>query len=150
MRSDSLGARRGARVPGSTGHARELESDFPAAGVELWVSDGTPGGTGRLVDILPGAEGSSPYGLMVASRKLYFAADDGEHGREPWKVFQGRARLVEDIVPGPMGSAPRISGAESGEAAVFARAGSYLFFSTESLQLWSMLTGAYCPPSGTR
>jgi ELWxxDGT repeat protein len=175
-----------------------VESDFPGAGVELWVSDGTPGGTGRLADIFPGeegsypggltvfegllyftaddgahgrelwlsdgtaagtrlardirpgAEGSSPYGLTVASRKLYFAADDGAHGYEPWKVFQGRARLVEDIVPGPMGSAPGTFGAGSGEAAVFARAGSYLFFSTEAHQLWSMLTGAYCPPSGMR
>ncbi|NOJ80661.1 ELWxxDGT repeat protein [Myxococcus xanthus] len=164
-----------------------VESDFPGAGVELWVSDGTPGGTGRLVDIRPGeegsyptgltvfegllyfaaddgvhgrelwvsdgtaagtrlardirpgAEGSSPDGLMVASRKLYFVADDGEHGREPWKVFHGRVRLVEDIFR-----------TEAGAVDVFARAGSYLFFSTESHELWSMLTGAYCPPSGTR
>nr|WP_255651310.1 ELWxxDGT repeat protein [Corallococcus sp. AS-1-12] len=175
-----------------------VESDYPGAGVELWRSDGTPEGTGRLADIFPGqegsyprgltvfegllyfsaddgvhgrelwrsdgttagtrlardirpgAEGSSPYGLTVASRKLYFAADDGTHGFEPWKVFQGRARLVEDIIPGPMGSAPGIYGAGSGESGVFTRAGSYLFFPTESAQLWSMLTGAYCPPSGTR
>nr|AYM53934.1 hypothetical protein [Corallococcus coralloides] len=174
------------------------EDDSPGINLELWVSDGTPGGTGRLVDILPGEdgsrprgltvfegllyfaaddgehgrelwvsdgtaegtrlardirpgpEGSSPYGFEVANRKLYFAADDGEHGIEPWKVFQGRARLVEDIVPGPVGSVPRVYRFEFGEDPVFARAGGYLFFSTESLEFWSLLTGAYCPPSGKR
>nr|AYM54018.1 hyalin repeat protein [Pyxidicoccus fallax] len=119
-------------------------------GRELWVSDGTAEGTELARDIRPGREGSSPYGLMVASRKLYFAADDGEHGREPWKVFEGRARLVEDIIPGPVGSAPRPYRFEFADDPVFARAGSYLFFSTEARQLWSMRTGAYCPPSGAR
>ncbi|MBZ4416100.1 ELWxxDGT repeat protein [Myxococcus sp. RHSTA-1-4] len=125
-------------------------ADDGVHGRELWVSDGTAAGTRLARDIRPGPDGSSPYGLMVASRKLYFAADDGEHGREPWKVFQGRARLVEDVVPGPESSAPRVYEFDVEDDPVFARAGSYLFFSTESFELWSMKTGFYCPPSGKR
>nr|AYM53970.1 hyalin repeat protein [Pyxidicoccus sp.] len=128
-----------------------FSADDGEHGRELWVSDGTAEGTELARDIRPGPEGSSPYGLTVASRKLYFAADDGEHGIEPWKVFHGRARLVEDVVPGPVGSAPQVYRLGFfDEDPVFARAGSYLFFSSESLEFWSMRTGAYCPPSGTR
>ncbi|QSQ25409.1 hypothetical protein JY651_10980 [Pyxidicoccus parkwayensis] len=119
-------------------------------GRELWVSDGTEEGTRLARDIRPGPEGSSPYGLTVASRKLYFAADDGVHGIEPWKVFQGRARLVADIAPGAASSSPRVYEFDVDASPVFERAGSDLFFSTESLELWSMKTGAYCPPPGTR
>ncbi len=126
-----------------------FSADDGEHGRELWVSDGTAAGTRLARDIRPGPEGSSPYGLRVASRKLYFAADDGEHGAEPWKVFQGRARLVEDIVPGPVSSAPRVYDPNFGDDPVFVRAGSYLFFSTEAQELWSMKTGAYCP-TGSR
>nr|AYM53935.1 hypothetical protein [Corallococcus coralloides] len=118
-------------------------------GRELWVSDGTAAGTRLARDIRPGPEGSSPYGFEVESKKLYFVADDGVYGSEPWKVLQGRPRIVEDIVPGPVGSAPRTFGFVIGDDPVFARAGSHLFFSTESLELWSMKTATYCPPSST-
>jgi len=36
------------------------------------------------------AEGTFIPGLTVFEGLLSFTAEDGEHGREPWKSFQGR------------------------------------------------------------
>ena len=58
----------------------------PAGGLELWRSDGTTGGTWPLYDIAPGAPGSSPSLLTVSGSRLFFVADEGEHGRELWSV----------------------------------------------------------------
>lgn len=59
-------------------------------GIELWVTDGTSAGTRRVKDLLPGAS----HGLVVSKGvrsslgvfqgRVYFAADDGEHGRALW------------------------------------------------------------------
>src|SRR5206468_441715 len=61
---------------------------FPADdgehGVELWVTDGTTGGTTLLSDLSPGLNSSTPTDLLVVGAKLFFKADDGVHGRELW------------------------------------------------------------------
>ncbi|WP_207493156.1 T9SS type A sorting domain-containing protein [Aridibaculum aurantiacum] len=57
-------------------------------GTELWVSDGTQGGTSMLKDILPGEEGGlegSNLLFVYTSEGLYFTADDGVNGTEVWK-----------------------------------------------------------------
>jgi ELWxxDGT repeat protein len=85
---------------------------------ELWVSDGTAKGTQLLLDINPGGDdvmygygesnniyGSKPTGFMEFNDKLYFAANDGENGRELW-VTDGTAKgtqLLADINPGGNG-----------------------------------------------
>jgi ELWxxDGT repeat protein len=51
---------------------------------EPWISDGTGAGTYRLYDINPGAAPSNPFGFALVGRRLLFAADDGNHGHEPW------------------------------------------------------------------
>ncbi len=58
----------------------------PATGLELWASDGTPDGTRRVFDLLPGPGSSTPSDLLVHGLRLYFAADDGVHGRELFRV----------------------------------------------------------------
>lgn len=53
---------------------------------ELWTSQGGPATTHRLQEIAPGAAGSAPEGFTVAGSRLFFTADDGLHGREPWSL----------------------------------------------------------------
>jgi ELWxxDGT repeat protein len=91
--------------------------------VELWVSDGTMRGTRRLKDLRPGMEGSEPGGFTVLGRRLFFAADDGVHGREPW-VSDGTedgTHLLADLRTGAEGSHPEALTALQG----------HLFFSAE-------------------
>lgn len=75
-----------------------------AEGIELWVTDGTTGGTFLLKDInTAGAADSDPkYGFVVYNNELYFTANDGTTGRELWKTDgtgPGTVR-VKDINPG--------------------------------------------------
>lgn len=91
-----------------------FSADSSSAGRELHRTDGTPDGTAVLVDIAPGSEpmGSQPTRVMSPDGvALYFFADDGVHGREPWRwhPVQG-ATLVADIRPGSSGSEPSYPG----------------------------------------
>lgn len=80
----------------------------PDYGAELWTSDGTEAGTRMVKDINPAPGGgtsnaysSDPRWLVKFHNKLYFAADDGEHGRELWTsdgTEQGTF-MVKDVVP---------------------------------------------------
>src|SRR5439155_1018665 len=76
---------------GPSGSATQLTTEGGTlyfSGFELWKTDGTASGTVMVKDINPGA-GSSfdpSYGApAVMNGVLYFAADDGAHGRELWK-----------------------------------------------------------------
>src|SRR5206468_6515212 len=132
-------------------------------GRELWTSDGRTGGTHMVLDLNtkdfgfwtpvpgpiidpgfppvwgPGNQSSDPGELTVMDGKLYFAADDGDTGRELW-VTAGTAEtthIVRDINPQldfdvtfPQGSNP----------SDFTRVGATLFFSaddgTHGTELW--------------
>ncbi|HEX3526993.1 MAG TPA: ELWxxDGT repeat protein [Thermoanaerobaculia bacterium] len=71
----------------------------------LWRSDGTTAGTAVLQDFADRVDTtrSIRFGLTVLAGHLFFAADDGVHGRELW-TSDGTAagtRLAVDIFPGP-------------------------------------------------
>ncbi|KAJ8614525.1 hypothetical protein CTAYLR_000811 [Chrysophaeum taylorii] len=88
----------------------EEESDRANVGSELWVSDGTPRGTVRAAEI---HEGADIRYLAVFEDALFFAADDGEHGSEPFRFVaddargRGVSRMLIDARRGPKGSKPK-------------------------------------------
>lgn len=67
------------------------EAHTTTEGVELWVTDGTVGGTQLLKDINPGTGNGIPvsFGISagnykVINNKLFFYANDGVNGEEMW------------------------------------------------------------------
>jgi ELWxxDGT repeat protein len=81
----------------------------PAHGRQLWISSGTPTGTGPLSDINVGGGGLNPTGITPLDGEVaMFSGDDGTHGREPW-ITDGSiwgTHLYEDLNPGPASSDP--------------------------------------------
>ena len=74
-----------------------------ANGNELWVSDGTLGGTSVVKDIKPGSGSGlaldSNISYLYTSTTFFFAANDGTTGNELWKTdgTSGGTSLVKDI-----------------------------------------------------
>jgi len=71
-------------------------------GTELYLSDGTPSGTGRLKEIRPGSAGSLPDKFTPCGDRVFFQANDGTHGDELWITDGTTAgtQMVHDIDPG--------------------------------------------------
>jgi ELWxxDGT repeat protein len=70
-------------------------------GFELFRSDGTLLGTTVVADIYPGVGGSGPDRLTAALGKLFFTAEDGFRGRQPW-ISDGTAegtRMLARCIP---------------------------------------------------
>ncbi|MFP2910799.1 ELWxxDGT repeat protein, partial [Pyxidicoccus sp. 3LFB2] len=65
------------------------------SGMELWQTDGTAEGTVRVSDLVPGHDSSSPQGLTVAGRHLFFSAWQKDTGTELWAL----PRTVADVTP---------------------------------------------------
>lgn len=71
------------------------------AGCELWGTDGTDAGTGRVVDLRAGTDGAFPDWITAAGGRIFFAADDGISGKELWSsdgTAAGTA-LLTDVTP---------------------------------------------------
>jgi ELWxxDGT repeat protein len=83
-----------------------FSADTPL-GCELWETDGTPGGTFPIMDIMAGPDSSNPDSFTVSGDWCYFVADDGIHGRELWKTNGAVTEMVKDIEPGPGWSSPQ-------------------------------------------
>ena len=117
----------------------------PAAGRELWATDGTDAGTRQVADIRPGALGSFPDLLTPVGDDLYFFADDGAHGRELWVTdgTPGGTRPVDDVVPGP--GSPGAS-ATSRPVASGGRLYTVLSVDTTGNELWSLVLPPACDP----
>ena len=86
----------------SLGSVALFRSDGPL-GEEPWISDGTADGTQLLVDLYPGAVGSSPWLYGFANGVAYFNAVKPGTGRELFRsdgTVAGTG-LVLDLNPGP-------------------------------------------------
>jgi ELWxxDGT repeat protein len=74
------------------------------SGTEVWVSDGTLGGTGMIADINPGAaNGLDATGtFQTLNGVVYFIADDGVHGPELWSTngSAGGTAMIQDFSTG--------------------------------------------------
>ncbi|HEX8532343.1 MAG TPA: ELWxxDGT repeat protein, partial [Cytophagales bacterium] len=55
------------------------------SGHELWKSDGTEAGTGRVKDLVPGTGSSSPQNLVSVHGTLFFTAWNGADRYDLWK-----------------------------------------------------------------
>jgi len=82
-------------------------ADNGTNGRELWKSNGTPSGTVMVKDIASGVADAFLLGYYSRSFAkmdglLYFAADDGIHGRELWRSdgTPGGTTIVKDIYTG--------------------------------------------------
>ena len=85
-----------------------FSADGPlAVGGQLWSTDGTSGNTEELVDFSVGSMGSAPDSLTFLGQGLFFSADTGIHGREPWLWRSGDSSPIAlgDLNPGSAGSA---------------------------------------------
>ena len=75
-------------------------------GYELWVTDGTPGGSSMVADIWQGRGSSQPNSFVPVGNKLFFTANDSIHGQELWVTdgTPGGTSMVLDIYPGSTGA----------------------------------------------
>ena len=81
-------------------------SDGNTSGNELFVTDGTYGGTTIFKDIRSGISSSNPQNLEAVDSMLFFSADNGTKGSELW-VSDGTTSntlMVKDINNGVAGS----------------------------------------------
>jgi len=101
-------------------------------GNELWVTDGTAGGTYMVKDINPfkppNTESSDPGPFTVFSNKLYFGAHHNTFGRELWVTDGSGAGTVmlADMSPGIVGTGP----------GQFVEMNGYLWFLVSKIALW--------------
>lgn len=61
----------------------------------------------RVIDINPGSAGSYPKYLTAYDGQVFFAADDGTHGKELYAYDGISATLIADIQPGSQEGDPR-------------------------------------------
>lgn len=84
------------------GSSMLMMGDDGTDGAELWISNGTSGGTYQVKDIYAGASPSYPANFVEMGGYVYFRADHPTYGFEIWRTdgtFSGTT-LVKDVNPG--------------------------------------------------
>ncbi len=106
-----------------------------ATGSEVFITDGTPGGTILVKDIYTGTTGSLPAEMVPMNGFVYFTAATAAEGRELWRTdgSPGGTTLVKDIVTGTDSS-------NSIDNYQLFNAGTYLLFAAKTassgIELW--------------
>jgi ELWxxDGT repeat protein len=82
-------------------------------GRELWATDGTPGGTRRVTDIMAGSASSNPDGIAAVNGTIFFGATfidpaSGSTDREVWKLPDVFAPIVSSARFEPDASQPTL------------------------------------------
>jgi ELWxxDGT repeat protein len=75
---------------------------------ELWRSDGTPGGTSRVINLNPTASAFDPVAnqLISVNGRALFSANDGTHGQQLWSS-DGTAQNTVPVISGtPVPNSP--------------------------------------------
>jgi ELWxxDGT repeat protein len=89
---------------------RALDGTYPGGtGKELWITDGTEGGTTLVEDINPGGGDSGALSLATLSDgKILFRARTASDGAELWVTdgTEGGTQMLADINPGSGASTP--------------------------------------------
>jgi ELWxxDGT repeat protein len=108
---------------------------FDGSEYVLARSNGTEQGTVSVAGFDPGVGGPPPDSLVHEADRLYFSADDGSTGKEPWAsdgTPSGTGRLA-DLLAGPAGSLA---------IPEFTAAGNRVFFAandgTHGFELWAV------------
>ena len=117
--------------------------DFDAR--RVWLTDGTPEGTGSLGAFARGEGFDPPGAAMGIPSGLLLRSFDADHGREVWILDGATAtpRLLADLHPGPASSDPELLG----------RAGPIVYFVADDgvhgreLWVWDMVSTALCRES---
>jgi ELWxxDGT repeat protein len=133
-----------------------FSADDSVHGRELWKSDGTTAGTLMVRDINRVTDGdeavtvtapAAPSSLTVMQNTLYFAADDGRHGKELWKSSGTAAGtiMIKDIRTSPTAPAEADS-----LPAYMTVAGDWLFFTANDGQHGKELWRSDGTAAGTR
>lgn len=65
-------------------------------GEELCVADAAGTAAGPLPEIFPGGHAAAPRPIGATRSAVYFSAEDGRHGREPWQIRFPEAPLFAD------------------------------------------------------
>jgi ELWxxDGT repeat protein len=81
-------------------------ADDGIVGKELWKSDGTAGGTTLVFDADPAGDGFTSLDGTAFSGGFYFTYDDPFVGRELFRHDGMGITLVDDLIPGIVGSYP--------------------------------------------
>ena len=66
-----------------------FQATTPSTGAELFACGEALGSGALVADINPGTSGSNPENFLVASNRLFFAADDGANGFQIWTTEVG-------------------------------------------------------------
>jgi ELWxxDGT repeat protein len=83
----------------------------PTEGKELWISDGSTGGTHIVKDINPGINSgvdTTGASYLYTTTAFFFTGNDGTHGNELWQTdgTDAGTTMVDDIDPGAADSDP--------------------------------------------
>ncbi|MCC6673445.1 MAG: hypothetical protein IT458_20475 [Planctomycetes bacterium] len=100
-------------VPAGSGDAVVFQADDGVSGVELWWSDGTAVGTGRIFDLNPGLASAAISGFGRLGTTILLGGNDGVAGVELFKfpLSLVGASLVENVgrgCPGTGGLVPQM------------------------------------------